>query len=130
MTPWLFVLGLAAALALGLWLRRVLRARRRVARGPARPRHPVVLAHGFLGFDEIAGQAYFRGIASHLSAMGAEVHTPRVPPAASVAKRAEKLAELVRALPAERVNIVAHSMGGLDARYAISRLGLGPKVAS
>jgi triacylglycerol lipase len=28
------------------------------------------------------------------------------------------------------VNIVAHSMGGLDARYAISRLGLADRVAS
>src|SRR5207249_8887306 len=28
------------------------------------------------------------------------------------------------------VNIVAHSMGGLDARYAISQLGLGGRVAS
>jgi triacylglycerol lipase len=28
------------------------------------------------------------------------------------------------------VNIIAHSMGGLDARYAIAHLGLGPRVAS
>lgn len=30
----------------------------------------------------------------------------------------------------EKVNIIAHSKGGLDARYAISQLGLGPYVAS
>ena len=43
---------------------------------------------------------------------------------------AEALAAAVRALPAGRVNIIAHSMGGLDARYAISKLGLGNRVAS
>jgi triacylglycerol lipase len=47
-----------------------------------------------------------------------------------VAARAEQLAAAVRALPAEKVNLIAHSMGGLDARYAISRLGLADRVLS
>lgn len=89
-----------------------------------------MLAHGFLGFDELGGQAYFRGIARRIEKTGARVYAPRVPPLASVAARAQRLAEFVRALPEERVNIVAHSMGGLDARYAIARLGLSDKVAS
>jgi triacylglycerol lipase len=95
---------------------------------------PVVLAHGFLGFDEIeVGRSkalYFRGIGAHLEKMGAQVYSPRVPPGASVASRAQRLADLIRALPEPRVNIVAHSMGGLDARYAISQLGLADRVAS
>jgi triacylglycerol lipase len=33
-------------------------------------------------------------------------------------------------LPDGRVNVIAHSMGGLDARYAISKLGLADRVAS
>lgn len=45
-------------------------------------------------------------------------------------QRAEVLAEKIRALPAKRVNILAHSMGGLDARWAVARLGLHDKVAS
>ncbi|MFL5263359.1 MAG: esterase/lipase family protein, partial [Anaeromyxobacteraceae bacterium] len=48
----------------------------------------------------------------------------------SIAARAEALAACVRALDAPRVNIVAHSMGGLDARLAIARLGLAGRVAS
>src|SRR5438876_4768867 len=127
-------LGGAIAILVAVALVRWLRARRRRARRPARPRHPVVLAHGFLGFDELAlgseKHAYFRGIAARLEQMGATVYTPRVPPAAAIATRAERLADLIRALPDQRVNIVAHSMGGLDARYAISRLGLSDKVAS
>jgi len=62
--------------------------------------------------------------------MGARVYCPRVPPGSSIADRAQRLADLIRALPEPRVNIVAHSMGGLDARYAISQLGLSAKVAS
>ena len=43
--------------------------------------------------------------------------------------RAERLVALSRELPGERINVIAHSMGGLDARYAISRLGLAQRIA-
>ena len=87
-----------------------------------------------LGFDEIAvagrRHKYFRKVADALEGLGARFHTPRVPAAAPVAVRAEQLRAVVDELPAGRVNVIAHSMGGLDARYAISRLGLGERVAS
>ena len=132
--PWL--VGSAAVLvALALALRA--RARRRRVR-PGRlgrpPRHPVVLAHGLLGFDEIrlgrASHRYFRGVPERLEREGCVVHACRVSKTASVADRAAELAAFVRALPARRVNLVAHSMGGLDARYALARLGLAGRVAS
>jgi triacylglycerol lipase len=133
--PWLVAAGALAAAAAGaaLWLRRRRRARPARTRRRA-PRHPVVLAHGILGFDEIrigrARHAYFRGVAERLERDGLTVHRCRVAKLASVADRAADLAAFVRALPARRVNIVAHSMGGLDARYALARLGLAGKVAS
>jgi triacylglycerol lipase len=131
--PWLAFGALALAAALALWLR----SRRRRAR-PARlgrgPRYPVVLAHGLLGFDEIrigrARHGYFRGVSERLQKDGCVVHACRVAKTASVADRAAELAAFVREIPARRVNLVAHSMGGLDARYALSRLGLAGKVAS
>jgi triacylglycerol lipase len=134
MLAWL-LFGLAGAILVAIALWQWSQSRRlRPARPIARPRLPVVLAHGFLGFDEIelgpTKALYFRGIGAHLEKMGAQVYSPRVPPGASIASRAQVLADLIRALPEPRVNIVAHSMGGLDARYAISQLGLGPKVAS
>jgi triacylglycerol lipase len=90
--------------------------------------------HGLLGFDRIAiGSArsdYFRGIRAHLEALGNEVYVVRLPPAAGVRRRAERLVEQVERLPRQRLNLVAHSLGGLDARYAISRLGLASRVAS
>src|SRR5229473_2491236 len=116
------------------WSRRA-RLRDRVpARRAPRLRHPVILAHGMLGFDEIAVAGrrhhYFRKITDALSGVDAKFHTPRVPAAAPIAVRAEQLRALVDELPGERVNVIAHSMGGLDARYAISRLGLRDRVAS
>ena len=137
----LLALGLLAAAAVGaasflLWRRLRLRQRllRRVLRRGPRLRHPVVLVHGLLGFDtvELAGvhHEYFRGLPTLLEAQGCCVHRARVAPAGSVTERAEALAGCVRALPARKVNILAHSMGGLDARYAIAKLGLADRVAS
>ena len=101
---------------------------------PAPRSHPIVLVHGLLGFDHIAlmGQriVYFRGIADLLRDQGITVYTAKLPPLASVPERARALADMVHGLPCERVNIVAHSMGGLDSRYAIARFGLDDRVAS
>ncbi|HOX42141.1 MAG TPA: alpha/beta fold hydrolase [Myxococcota bacterium] len=121
----LVCLGLAG---LGAWLWRT-----RPWRGP-RPRWPVVLVHGILGFDRLElgplRRDYFHGVVEHLRDLGVEVHCPRLPPLGGIAERAEALAAFLRALPARKVNLVAHSMGGLDARWAISRLGCAPRVAS
>ena len=97
-------------------------------------RYPLVLAHGILGFDEFKvgpfkGQ-YFRGVAPRLERLGTKIYAFQVHPTATVASRAADLARALGALDAPRVNIVAHSMGGLDARYVASRLSLGPRVAS
>lgn len=101
---------------------------------PGPTRYPVVLAHGFGGFDDVAVRglriAYFRGVAERLRASGVDVHVLRVSPLAPIAARARQLAAQIDRLGAERVNIVAHSMGGLDARYAIARLGMAARVAS
>jgi triacylglycerol lipase len=134
----LAVLALAACLVAALvagwfWWRRF-RARRAVRRRAPQLRHPVVLAHGFLGFDEVvvAGvkHEYFRDITRALAEHAHTSHRARVAPAGSVASRAEELARCIRALPDKRVNVIAHSMGGLDARHAITRLGLERRVAS
>jgi triacylglycerol lipase len=105
-----------------------------VLRRPAPTRYPLVLAHGYFGFDSIGvprmRQEYFRGVRARLEALGHVVHVARVSPAAGIEVRARQLATQIEAFGAERVNIIAHSMGGLDARYAIARLGLGQRVAS
>jgi len=130
----LLLLGVAVLLlTTRLALRLLSRSVRRLHRG-VRVRYPLVLVHGVLGFDSvsIAGTThdYFRGIAEALSTSGVEVHALRLPPTAAIAARAEQLAAAVRALAAPRVNIIAHSMGGLDSRFAITKLGLDDKVAA
>ena len=135
-TP-LLAAGLALlAIAAGLWawlrLRRPRLRRRRWV--PARPRYPVVLAHGLFGFGEVAvgavRQAYWKGIRGALEKDGCRVIVPQVPPVGSIAERAAVLARAIGEVEAKRVNVLAHSMGGLDARFAIARLGLDRRVAA
>ncbi len=138
MNYWLLALAALLVVAIALIARAAIRRARLRRIVPARRapklRHPVVLAHGVLGFDEIAlagrRPRYFRNSAEQLGPLGAEFHTPRVPPAAPVSVRAGRLVALVRELPGARVNVIAHSMGGLDARFAIAQLGLADRVAS
>lgn len=83
----------------------------------ARPhqKHPIVLAHGLFGFDELRlagphlpGVQYWRGIRDALEAKGIEVVTSAVPPSGSIEARAEKLAQTIAERAAGRsVNIVA-----------------------
>jgi triacylglycerol lipase len=102
-----------------------------VERGPPLP---VVLVHGLFGFDRIgvpgARFDYFRGIARHLESLGCHAHAVRLPAAASVPERARELVAAIEALPHPRIDLIAHSLGGLDARYALTRLGLAGRVRS
>ncbi len=123
----------AAALAWFIWYRRKRVAEIPRKRGP-QLRYPVVLAHGILGFDELKlgpiRSKYFRGVGSRLEKLGTRVYSFKVHPTATVSSRAAELAKALELLDAERVNIVAHSMGGLDARYAASKLSMGKRIAS
>jgi triacylglycerol lipase len=96
------------------------------------PPLPVVLVHGLFGFDRIGVPGvklhYFRGIVKHLESLGCHAHAVRLPAAASVPDRAKILVEKIAELGHDRVDIIAHSLGGLDARYALSKLGLGTRV--
>jgi triacylglycerol lipase len=98
------------------------------------PPLPVVLVHGLFGFDRIgipgARFDYFRGIAKHLGSLGCHAHAVRLPTAASVPERARELVAAIEALPHERIDLIAHSLGGLDARYALTHLGLAKRVRS
>ena len=66
-----------------------------------------------------------------LTAAGNRVLVPAVPATGSIVRRAEALAAAIRRDAAgERVHVIAHSMGGLDARHAITHLGLADQVVS
>lgn len=95
---------------------------------------PVILVHGLFGFDRMgilgARMDYFRGIAKHLETLGCHAHAVKLSRAKSVPERARELCDAITALPHERVDLIAHSMGGLDARYALAHLGLAARVRS
>lgn len=86
----------------------------------------IVLAHGILGFDKLLPEPvlsphYFNGVAAHLTTKGHNVIEAKVDAIGTVERRGNELAEILRdAMPGEPLHIIAHSMGGLDARHAIT----------
>lgn len=91
---------------------------------PLGPPYPIVLAHGFFGFEQFAGvdfATYFYGVKDYLAAHGETmVITPAVDPFNDSTYRGEQLLSRVEELLAQtgyaKVNIIGHSQGGLDAR--------------
>ncbi len=88
------------------------------------PPYPIVLAHGFFGFDEFAGlefETYFFEVKADLAARGeTNVFTPAVDPFNDSTFRGAQLAEAIDEILAqtghEKVVLIGHSQGGLDAR--------------
>ncbi|MCB9563706.1 MAG: hypothetical protein H6709_13275 [Kofleriaceae bacterium] len=95
-------------------------------------RPAVVLVHGILGFDAVGvgpvRVEYFRRVAARLDAVGFDVITARLPPLGPVPARAAALAARIAALPHDRVRLIAHSMGGLDARWALTDPAIAARV--
>lgn len=85
----------------------------------------IVLIHGVLGAHIFVGKPYFNGVADHLrKTFGARVLEPELGPISRVATRARSLREaIVREFgtaPADKLILIAHSMGGLDARQMLT----------
>lgn len=96
-------------------------------------RHPIVLVHGIAGWAQVGRWAYFYGVPQRLRGLRQEVLVVQLNPLHSILVRAGELAHQIQTAypdPLVRVNIIAHSMGGLDARAAIVHYGLAPRVAS
>ena len=111
---------------------------------------PIVLAHGIARFDILHQRLraklklpdtqlsdkfeYFKGIKTHLESKGFRVFRPNQDFAGPVELRAAQLRDRVNeALSitgAQKVHIIGHSMGGLDARHMIVDHNMADKVAS
>jgi triacylglycerol lipase len=119
--------------------------------------YPIILAHGIARFDWLTESIwqrikltlwqphlffeslfdrlhYFNGVATYLKRHDFDVHKTSVRFAASPATRAQDLRLEVERVLAQtgrpKVHIIAHSMGGLDARHMIADLGMAAQVAS
>ncbi len=96
-------------------------------------KYPLLLVHGVF-FRDFRYFNYWGRIPHALKQNGATIYYGSQQSAASVAECGRELAErirvIVRETGCEKVNIIAHSKGGLDSRYAISACGAAPYVAS
>lgn len=96
--------------------------------------YPVLMCHGFGGFLSMIVPTPMHESCMRLRSMGIVTFAPNVVPYAQISTRAEQWAATIEKLKQkygfERFNVVAHSMGGLDMRWAISKLGMASSVAS
>ncbi len=94
-------------------------------------RFPIILIHGF---NAGPSTSFADQIPETLRADGDAVFTLTLPPFQSVEERAKVIASQLEAIMtktgASKVNLVGHSQGGLDARYLVSSMGWGDRVAS
>lgn len=129
LAPWLG--GVAEWLAF-MWLYTVVQPfprfwlnERQLGRGPAGGRRPVLLVHGYL-----CNRGIWWWMARQLRRRGLACTTVDLePPLGSITPLADlihaRISELTAATGAERVDVVAHSMGGLAVRAYLRRFGTG-----
>lgn len=96
-------------------------------------KYPILLVHGVF-FRDSKLLNYWGRVPAELEKNGAVIYYGEQQSASAVADSAKELAEriekIVTETGCEKVNIIAHSKGGLDSRYAISKLGSSQYVAS
>lgn len=96
------------------------------------PPYPIILVHGMGGFSSIGSVEYFYGVEEALRKDGHDVWTSQQDPMNSTYIRGPQLlayVEMVLEVTGKaKVNLVAHSQGGLDSQYVASQMG--PRVAS
>lgn len=97
-------------------------------------RFPIVLMHGFAGWDTMIGfYNYFYGVEDDLVGRGFDVHTTQVAMFNDSIQRANEveaqLMEILTVSGARKLNLLVHSQGGIDARRFISGMNHGADVA-
>lgn len=96
-------------------------------------KYPILLIHGVF-FRDSKLLNYWGRIPAELEYNGARIFYGQHESASSVADSAEqiyyRIKYIIKKTGCEKVNIIAHSKGGLDCRYAISVLGASEYVAS
>jgi triacylglycerol lipase len=88
---------------------------------------PVVLMHGFGVGASFRRGGHLHEEALHLRSQGVKAIAPNVAPYNTVRSRTatwnNRLSHVLEQTNADRLLLIAHSMGGLDARYLISKMG-------
>ena len=96
-------------------------------------KYPILFVHGVF-FRDSRVLNYWGRVPAELEKNGAVIYYGNQQSALAVKDSAAELAQRIREIVSEtgcgKVNIIAHSKGGLDSRYAISKLGCAEYVAS
>lgn len=96
-------------------------------------KYPILMVHGVF-FRDFRYLNYWGRIPKELEQNGATIFYGNHHSAASVEACAKELTERIKQIVnetgCEKVNIIAHSKGGLDCRYALALTGAAPYVAS
>jgi triacylglycerol lipase len=97
-------------------------------------KYPLVLVHGAGFRNTTLGINYWGRIPRYLAEQGITVYDGGTDAWGNIEKNGELLKramlDILAREGAEKVNIIAHSRGGLEARYVISALGMDAAVAS
>lgn len=96
-------------------------------------KYPIVLVHG-IAMKNLKTIRAFGRIEKMINGAGYEVFSANTDGFGVIETNAEQLKEYVESVctstGAEKVNIIAHSKGGLDSKYMITHLGMEGRVAS
>ncbi len=96
-------------------------------------KYPIILLHG-VGFRDFKYLNYWGRIPKELIKNGATIYYGHQEAWGTIEDNAhqikDKILEIISTTECEKVNIIAHSKGGLDARYMISKLDMAPYIAS
>ena len=96
-------------------------------------KYPILMVHGVF-FRDFKYLNYWGRIPDELIRNGATIYYGGHQSAAAVANSAKELAdrinEIVSTTGCEKINVIAHSKGGLDIKTAIVKQGIADKVAS
>lgn len=96
-------------------------------------KYPILLIHG-MGFRDDGKIGYWGRIPKTLENNGYNVSYSKQDGNGSVVSNAMQIAEIfddiLKEYGTDKLNIIAHSKGGLEARYLASTMGFGDKIAS
>jgi len=98
-------------------------------------RYPLVFCHGMLACSMLRMRLsreynYWAVLRTFLQERGFRALYPLVSPTGGIEERGRQLKEQILRWTDEPVNLIAHSMGGLDCRQMITHLGMADRVKS
>ena len=97
-------------------------------------KYPVFLCHGYGAIGSVIKKGPLHHPCMQIRGHGVAAIAPNIVPYATIETRAENWVRLINEFcdnyQCEKVNVVSHSMGGLDMRFALSKLGIANKVES